>query len=103
MEGVGDDVIMSAMSSVDASSAVDSTTCVAGCVCFEGKDLADVHGGGGPAGEAGPDGAHGVHRGEGPDGASGPEGVGSHSLIAVVEVEQQVALDRLARRRERNV
>ena len=38
-----------------------------------------------------------VHVGEGPGGSGGdPCGVGSHGLIAVVEAEQQIALDRLA-------
>ena len=101
-EGVEDD-IATTTSLVDAAWVVDSTVCVGEFVCFE-EGLADVQGGGGvPGGGAGPEGAHGVHSGEGLDGAAGgPDGVGSHRLMLVVEVEQQIALDRLARGRERN-
>lgn len=67
------------------------------CVCLE-EDLADVQGGGISDGRAGPAGAHSVHGAEGPVGAGGaPDGDGSHKLMAVVELEQQFALDRLAR------
>ena len=49
VEGVGDDV-MPATSSVDVAWVVDSTIHVATSVCFEGKGLADVHGGASAAG-----------------------------------------------------
>ena len=81
---------------------MDLTVFVGEGVCLE-EGLADVHGGGIADGGAGPEGAHGVHGGEGPDGAGGaPDGDGSHKLMAVVELEQQFALDRLARWSARN-